>query len=127
MQALKFLITILTLLIVIAVTVIAYGMYRKSVDPDFKFFELGSSNKTLERSQLPSSPTSTEGQKNEVFQPSVFGEVLLSLPRGCSISTVSGVGNRLFLKIGPSERKCERVIIVNSTNGAILGTIRVSQ
>lgn len=125
MQALKVLVTILTLLIVIVVTVIAYGMYRKSADPDFKFFKLGSDSTALGEKQLPSS-LDAFGKKKEAFKPNAFGEVILSLPRGCNISTVSGDGNRLFLKVGPTGSNCERVIVVNSTNGAILGTIRVA-
>ena len=126
MQALKFLITILTLLIVIAMTVIAYGMYRKSVDPDFKFFKLGDNKATIGETQLSSSPTTIGGNKNVSFKSNTFGEVVLSLPKGCNISTVSGDSNKLFLKVGPSGNKCERVMVINPNNGIILGTIKVA-
>ena len=126
MQALKVLVTILTILIVIAVTVIAYGMYRKSADPDFKFFELGGNNSAQGETQLPSIPNTIEAMRNGAYTPSTFGEVILSLPKGCKISTVNGDGYRLFLKVGPTGTKCERVIVIDSANGALLGTIKVS-
>ena len=78
MQALKVLVTILTILIVIAVTVIAYGMYRKSADPDFKFFELGGNNSAQGETQLPSIPNTIEAMRNGAYTPSTFGEVILS-------------------------------------------------
>ena len=126
MQALKVLVTILTLLIIVAITVIAYGMYRKSVDPDFRFFELSNNKPALSDTQMPPLSATSEDINNKIFTPNSFGEVILSLPSGCNIATVNVNGYRLFLKIGPSGHKCERIIIINSTNGAILGTIKTS-
>ena len=126
MQALKVLVTILTILIIIAVTVIAYGMYRKSADPDFKFFKLGDNYSSQGEIQLPASPNNAGAIKNGVYTPSAFGEVILPLPKGCNISTVNGNGYRLFLKVGPTGTTCERVIVIDPANGALLGTIKVS-
>ena len=126
MQALKVLVTILTILIVVAVTVIAYGMYRKSGDPNFKFFELSGSSTAPDSTQLPALPTPTDYIKASVNPPKSFGEIMLSIPTGCNISTVSGDGYRIFLKVGPTEPKCERVIVINASSGALLGTLRAS-
>jgi hypothetical protein len=126
MQALKVLVTILTILIVVAVTVIAYGMYRKSGDPDFKFFELSGSSTAPDSSQLPALPTPTDNMKDSVNAPKSFGEIMLSIPAGCNISTVSGDGYRIFLKVGPTEPKCERVIVIDAISGVLLGTLRAS-
>jgi hypothetical protein len=123
MQALKGLVVGLTILIIVAMTVIAYGLYRKADNPDFKFFSLGGEKPPQEASQpaVVPSPSATPGAL-----PKAFGEVMLSLPEGCVIASVSGDGARMFLKIGPGGGACERVIVVDATNGALLGTLKVS-
>jgi hypothetical protein len=127
MQGLKVLVAMLTILIVIAMTIIAYGMYRKSDDPDFKFFELGGDSMAPHKTQPSALSKPTGHMKNGVPTPTVFGEIMLSLPTGCNISTVSGDGFRIFFKVGPAEPKCERVIVMDAANGVLLGTIKVSQ
>ncbi len=124
MQALKGLVVGLTILIVVAMTVIAYGLYRKSDEPDFKFFSLGGKEAPAAANQpavLPSPATAMAGAPTNAF-----GDVLLSLPEGCTIASVSGDGARIFLKIGPAGATCERVIVVNAASGALLGTLKVS-
>ena len=124
MQALKGLVVGLTILIVVAMTVIAYGLYRKSDEPDFKFFSLGGKEAPAAANQpavLPSPATAMAGAPTNAF-----GDVLLSLPEGCTIASVSGDGARIFLKIGPAGAACERVIVVNAASGALLGTLKVS-
>ena len=125
MQALKALVAMLTILIVIAMTVIAYGMYRKSDDHDFKFFELGGASTTPDTTQPSALPAPTGGMKAGAPTPEAFGEVMLSLPTGCTIFTVSGDGFRIFLKIGPAGPKCERVIVMDAASGTLLGTLKV--
>ena len=127
MPALKVLVAMLTILIVIAMTVIAYGMYRKYDDPEFKFIELGGDSTAPHTTQPSTLPDPTGGMKARTPTPTAFGEIMLSLPTGCNISTVSGDGFRIFFKIGPAEPKCERVIVMDAANGALLGTIKVSQ
>ena len=127
MQALKVLVAMLTILIVIAMTIIAYGMYRKSDDPNFKFFELGGDSTALDTTQPSALSDPTGGMKAGAPSPTAFGEIMLSLPTGCNISTVSGDGFRIFFKVGPAEPKCERVIVMDAANGVLLGTIKVSQ
>ena len=127
MQALKVLVAMLTILIVIAMTIIAYGMYRKSDDPEFKFFELSGDSTAPHTTQPSALPNPTRGIRAGAPTPTAFGEIMLSLPTGCNISTVSGDGFRVFFKVGPAEPKCERVIVMDAANGALLGTIKVSQ
>jgi len=127
MQALKVLVTILTILIVVAVTVIAYGMYRKSGDPNFKFFELSGNSTAPDSTQLPDFSPPTKSVKSGANTPKSFGEIMLYVPTGCNISTVSGDGYRIFLKVGPTGPKCERVIVIDATSGALLGTLRARQ
>ena len=126
MNALKVLVTFLTILIVIAVTVIVYGMYRKSGDPDFKFFDLGGTNSAQDTTQQPALGAPSQDMKAGAKTPKTFGNIMLSLPAGCNISTVSGDGYRIFLKVGPTGPICERVIVINASSGALLGTLRFS-
>ena len=126
MQALKLLVSVLTILIVIVVTVIIYGMYRKSEDPDFKFFELAGDNTAANTMQQLALDAPHEGVKSDPASLKKFGEIMLSLPKGCNISKVSGDGYRIFLKVGPTGAKCERVIVINANTGAFLGTLRVN-
>jgi hypothetical protein len=126
MQALKVLVTFLTILIVVAMTVIAYGMYRKSIDPNFKFFEFGGKSVSPDAIRMPTLSSTTGSTRTREPTPRAFGEIMLSLPTGCNISTVSGDGYRIFLKVGPTEPKCERVIVIDARSGALLGTLRAS-
>ncbi len=127
MQALKGLVAGLGVLIVIAMTTIGYGLYRKADDPDFKFFSLGGETKSQETDQPPALPTpSSVNTATPNMKPMAFGDVMLSLPKGCVISNVSGDGTRIFLKIGPSGPACERVLVVDAANGSLLGTLKVA-
>ncbi len=127
MQALKGLVAGLAVLIVIAMTTIAYGLYRKSDDPDFKFFSLGENEPTQTVAQPSPLPVpATALAKTPGAAPTAFGEVMLSQPHGCSIAAVSGDGVRIFMKIGPAGPKCERVLVVDASNGSLLGTLKVT-
>ena len=121
MRALKGLVAGLGLMIVIIMSVIAYGLYKKSSDPDFKFFSLGGESTT---SSTPAAtpnapPAAAPGIKG-------FGDVMVSLPEGCSITGVTGEGPRLFLKIGPAGPPCERIVVLDANTGAILGDIKAT-
>jgi len=117
MRALKGLVAGLGLMIVIVMAVIVYGLYRKSSDPDFRFFAFGGEPPVPAAVSQP--PAAGTGLKS-------FGEVMVSLPDGCSIAGVTGDGKRLFLKIGPAGPKCERVVILDAVSGAILGNIKAA-
>ncbi|MBL6932119.1 MAG: hypothetical protein ISR45_04155 [Rhodospirillales bacterium] len=127
MQALKGLVAGMAILIVIAMSTIAYGLYRKSDDPDFKFFSLGGDKAPQTATQPPALPVpATQNVTTPGAAPKAFGDVMLSLPPGCTISAVSGDGVRIFMKIGPAGPDCERVIVVDAANGSLLGTLMVS-
>ena len=127
MQALKGLVAGMAILIVVAMTLIAYGLYRKVDDPDFKFFSLGGDAPSQRASQPPAVPApATDPAAMPAITLKAFGDVMLSLPRGCTISAVSGDGSRIFLKIGPVGPECERVIVVDAANGSLLGPLRAS-
>lgn len=126
MQALKGLVAVLTILIIVAMTVIAYGLYRKADDPDFKFFTFGGPDTPQQATQPAVLPSPGVNGATVGASPQAFGEVMLSLPEGCTIASVSGDGARIFLKIGPAGGHCQRVIIVDATSGALLGTLKGS-
>lgn len=122
MPALKGLVIFMGVLIVMIMTVIAYGLYRKSSDPDFKFFSLGSDKAQPEKNMPTAIPTPPSGNGGNL----AFGEIDLNLPEGCHIANVSGDGTRIFLKIGPAGPLCERVVVVDAGKGTVLGTLKAS-
>ncbi len=120
MQALKGLVGGLGVLIVVAMSMIGYGLYRKSIDPGFKFF---SSEET------PAAParTATATTAARVTPPATFGEVTVDLPKGCAIAGVGGDGNRIYLRIGPDTPECSRVVVLDAATGARVGVIRIAR
>ena len=99
MRALKALVIGMGLLIVAGVTLIAYGLYSKATDPGFSFFSAGGG------------------------PAQAFDEASITLPSGCTIVD----GDRLYLRIGPPINACERVIVLDTHTGKILGTIGVTR
>jgi len=129
MYALKGLVAGLGILIVIGMSTIGYGLYRKSNDPGFKFFSLGGDSAT---SATPSTPTGSPA----IIPPLAdapplpaqgFGETMVGLPAGCTIDGVSGDGGRIFLRIGPNTPQCQRVLVLNAATGAQIGVIRIAR
>ena len=104
MRALKALVAGLGVLIVGGMTLLAYGLYMKASDPDFSIFPDGAA---------------------EVAPAKQFGRVELSLPKGCSIVEMRPDGERLYLHVGPPVKSCERIIVIDATDGTVLGIIEV--
>ncbi len=104
MRALKALVAGLGVVIVGGMGLLVYGLYMKASDPDFSIFRDGA--------------TEVASAKN-------FGRVELSLPKGCSIVDMRPDGARLYLRIGPPVKSCERIIVIDVTDGSVLGTIEV--
>ena len=94
----------LGVLIVGGMALLAYGFYKKASDPGFSIFRDGA---------------------GEVAPAKQFGRVELRLPKGCSIVDVHPDGQRLYLHVGPPVKSCERVIVIDATDGTVLGTIAV--
>ena len=103
MRALKALVIGMGLLIVAGMALIAYGLYSKATDPGFSLFSTGCG------------PTQA------------FDEASITLPSGCIIVEVQPDGDRLYLRIGPPINECERVIVLDTHTGKILGTIGVTR
>ncbi|GAB6051878.1 hypothetical protein JCM17960_06980 [Magnetospira thiophila] len=110
MQALKALVAGMGVLIVIAMTVIGYGMIKKAEDPNFKFFELAAEAPTAPPPQeLPLAP---------------FGEISLGLPEDCQIqSTQMPSKAQMLVLVGPSG-PCNKALLVDLASGRVLGSLR---
>jgi hypothetical protein len=105
-RALKTLVAGLGVLIVGGMALLAYGLYMKASDPDFSIFR---------------------DDAVEVVPAKGFGQVELSLPKGCSIVDVRPDGARIYLHVGPPIPSCERVIVIDAADGTVLGTIVVGR
>lgn len=105
MAALKALVIVMGMLIAAAMALIAWGLYEKAADPDFKpFAGLGGDAKLEERP--------IEG----------FPHVDLDLPEGCAIVDIQPDDDRLFVVVGPGGA-CARIVVIDIDNGRVLGTI----
>jgi len=108
MQALKFIVIGMGALIVLAVGLIGFGLYKKSVDPGWKLF-----------GNRPDAPATASAA---VPAPTAFDTLKLGLADGCAITDVRPDGPRAYLLLGPAP-VCEGVIVVDTQNGRILGRI----
>lgn len=105
MQALKFIVIGMGILIVLAVGLIGFGLYKKSVDPGWKLFG-----------------TRTDAPAAASAAPAMFGKLNLALPEGCRIEDVRPDGRRAFLILGPTSA-CDVLVVIDTQDGRILGRI----
>jgi len=98
---LKAVVTLLTVLIVLALGLIGYGFFKKTTDPEWKL---------LEGDEPPS-----------LAKP--FADINLDLPPGCIILQVNSADAFAYLTIGPGQ-SCNRVIVLDLRSGRLLGTIK---
>lgn len=108
MQALKFIVIGMGILIVLAVGLIGFGLYKKSVDPGWKLFG-------------PRADTTTSAPAAEPA-PDTFGDIELSLAEDCHIEAVQPDGRRAYLLLGPAGL-CDGVIVIDVGSGRVLGRI----
>ena len=106
MKALKAIVIGMGALIVLAVGLIGFGLYKKSVDPGWKLF--GS------RPDAPAAAISPA--------PDAFGTLNLGLADDCYIEDVRPDGRRAYLLLGPAS-VCNGVIVIDTQDGRILGRI----
>ncbi len=104
MQALKFIVIGMGILIVLAVGLIGYGLYKKSVEPGWKLFG--------PRADAPAAAAA----------PTAFGDLDLDLADGCFIESVRPDGPRAYLLLGPAG-SCDGVIVIDTGDGRVLGRI----
>ena len=109
----------MAVLIVIGMTLFAYGLYQKIADPEFTFFP----GETGDGASAPAAPAPA-APVPRLPAPGAFGTIAIPLPEGCVLARVIPEGDRLYLRIGPAGR-CERVVVVDAATGSVLGTITV--
>ncbi|MBO6946646.1 MAG: hypothetical protein JJ855_01605 [Rhodospirillales bacterium] len=107
MQALKFIVIGMGILIVLAVGLIGFGLYKKSVEPGWKLFG--------PRTDAPAATSPAAA-------PNAFGDVELGLADGCFIESVRPDGPRAYLLLGPAGG-CDGVIVIDTGDGRVLGRI----
>jgi hypothetical protein len=111
MRALKAIVIGMGMLIVAAVILLVYGMYKKSMDPTWKLFGKPATESTI--SATPVAPN---------LPARAFGNVSLNLAPGCRIQDVTADGPRAFVRVGP-DTACDAVIVIDLDDGQILGRI----
>ena len=102
MRILKGLVIGMAVLIVAGMGLVAYGLYRKSMEPGVSILRVSG-----------------------VAEP--FGEVPLALPAACSLAEIRPDGARLYVRVGPAGGDCERILIFDSANGSLIGSIAVKR
>lgn len=107
MQAVKALVIGLGIMIVAGIGLLVYGISQKAADPSFRLFQ---------------SKGGGAGGGGSSGGPAGFGETRIALPEGCRLIDLRPDGQRLYLHVGPTGG-CERIIILNSTTGQVLGSI----
>lgn len=122
MSALKSVVILMGVAIAILMTLTIYGLYQKSQDPDFKFFDL--SGKTTAVSQsMPSAPVS--GGPDLVSSTATpFGDVTLDLPPGARIVSATTSGTRLTIVVATDATLANQVWVVDLGTGKILGRVK---
>lgn len=123
MQALKGVVIIMTLTIAVLMTLIVYGMYQKSQNPDFKFFEFGGSDQAVTEPQVGAEPmASTVPATSRLGNATrAFGDISLPLAANARIVSATVAGDRLVIvSSGPQG---DQVWVVNMATGQVLGRV----
>tara|TARA_R110001599_G_scaffold91813_2_gene240929 strand:- start:25951 stop:26286 length:336 start_codon:yes stop_codon:yes gene_type:complete len=109
MRALKAIVIGMGALIVLAIVMLVFGLYKKSVDPTWRLF---GTTTAPAPAIAPADP-----------EPGSFETLTLGLKAGCRITDVSADGRRAFLSIGP-DAPCAEVIVIDVEDGRVLGRIQ---
>lgn len=122
MKALKGVVILMTLTIAVLMTLIAYGMYQKSQDPEFKFFDLsgGSKSAAATENAVVEAPAGSS-------IPRAFGDISLPLPAGAQITSATVSANRLIIITSETQKdapNAEQVWVIDLATGQILGRVK---
>lgn len=102
MQGLKILVVIMGILIVISMGLLGWGIYSRLA------------HRSIPEQETPPSAT--------VRPSGHFGEVRVDMPAGCTVVEMRPHADRLYLRTGPTGL-CERIIVLDASNGRVLGTV----
>lgn len=106
MKALKAIVIGMGALIVLAVGLIGFGLYKKSVEPGWKLF----------------GPNVDAAAMAAAAAPAVFDDLDLGLAENCLITDVRPDGRRAYLLLGPAG-VCDGVMVIDTEDGRVLGRI----
>jgi len=111
MHLLKSIVIGLGVLIFLGLGLLGYGFIQKTNNPDWRL---------LSSSSPPAHPSAPE------IATKPFAEINLGLAEGCAIAHVSADGARAYLTIAGSSLSgtCNRVIVIDTVQGRVLGTIK---
>ena len=115
MSALKSAVILMGVAIAVLMTLTIYGLYQKSQDPDFKFFDLSGNGKTATQS-MPSAPVSGTS--------TAFGDVTLDLPAGARIVSATTSAQRLTVIVATDGTLANQIWVVDLGTGQILGRVK---
>lgn len=115
MRALKGLVFVMTLAILVLMTLLVYGLYQKSQDPDFKFFKVS-------ETAPQAAPEAPDGPAPGAVASRAFGDVTLPLPPGARIQSATVSGERLVVIVAMPEG--DQVWVVDLSTGQVLGRIK---
>ncbi|MBL4748102.1 MAG: hypothetical protein JKY17_04820 [Magnetovibrio sp.] len=125
MNALKGVVILMSLLIATIMAMMAYGLYQKSQNPDFKFFNLGTTDKAPAKI-IPQAPVSggLQGLSNA---PVAFDDITLNLPKGARIISATPAGTQIIIITARDGVRADQVWVLDTTLGKILGSVRAGQ
>ncbi|PCI40273.1 MAG: hypothetical protein COB46_07315 [Rhodospirillaceae bacterium] len=111
----------MTLAIATLMTLIVYGLYQKSQNPDFKFFDFSISD-AGPSAVMPVAPVS--GTSTPV---TAFGNIKLDLPAGASIVSATPSGTQLIVITSSDGTKGDQVWVLDIATGKVLSRINTGQ
>lgn len=120
MRALKSLVIGLGIMIVVAMVALAYGLYYKATNPDFKLFSWGAQQAAPPAPATPLQAPTTAPAPATPAKP--FGAITAPLGEGCTIVEMVPQGDKLYLRLGPGAL-CQQVIVIDTRSGTVLGTV----
>ena len=114
MRWLKGVVIGMAILIVLAVVALYYGLYQKSVNPEFRLF--GGVEPAPDRTPPPATA------------PQSFGRIGFDVPQGCTVQDMAATNGRLFLRLGPSVAPAPHcpIIAIDPVTGKELGRFEVA-
>lgn len=122
MSALKSAVILMGVAIAVLMTLTIYGLYQKSQDPDFKFFDLSGNGKTAAQS-IPNAPVSGS-PANIDGTSTAFGDVTLDLPPSARIISATSSAQRLTVIVATDGNRANEVWVVDLATGQILGRVK---
>jgi hypothetical protein len=125
MNALKGAVIVMSVLIAILMTLMVYGLYQKSQNPDFKFFNFNTSAPTPQKAS-PQAPVSGADQGTPTSVPE-FGNISLDLPQGTTIISATPSGTQLIIVTASDGVHADQVWMVDMASGKVLGHVNTGQ